>query len=59
MNYYIIYFANDKKLGKTEIELNPKDIKLLKQTFGKNAKAYRKIENFKELIIAKIFLKKC
>ena len=58
MNYYIIYYANEKgKLGKTEIELTPKDVELLKQTFGRNAKAYRKIQNLKELIIAKIFLK--
>lgn len=59
MNYYIIYYANENRLGKTEVELTPKDVELLKQTFGRNAKAYRKINNLKELIIAKIFFKKC
>lgn len=59
MNYYIIYYANENRLGKTEIELTPKDTELLKQTFGRNAKAYRKIKNWRELIFAKIFLKKC
>ena len=57
MNYYIIYYANGNgKLGKTDIEIIPKDVELLKQTFGRNDKAYRKIQNLKELIIAKIFL---
>lgn len=57
MNYYIIYYANENRLGKTEVELTPRDTELLKQTFGRNAKAYRKIKNVGELIIAKIFLK--
>lgn len=57
MNYYIIYYANKNRLGKTEVELTPRDTELLKQTFGRNAKAYRKIKNVGELIIAKIFLK--
>lgn len=57
MNYYIIYYANENRFGKTEVELTPRDIELLKQTFGRNAKAYRKIKNVCELIIAKIFLK--
>lgn len=57
MNYYIVYFSDENRLGKTEVELTPKDIELLKQTFGRNAKAYRKIKNLFELLIAKIFLK--
>lgn len=58
MNYYIIYYANENRLGKTDIELLPHDAELLKQTFGRNAKAYRKINNMWELIIAKLLLKK-
>lgn len=57
MNYYIVYFSNENRLWKTEVKLTPKDIELLKKTFGRNAKAYRKIKNLFELLIAKIFLK--
>lgn len=58
MNWYIIFYANENRLGKTEAELTPKDTELLKQTFGKDAKAYRKIKNMFELVVASIFLKK-
>ena len=58
MNWYIIFYANENRLGKTETELTPKDTELLKQTFGRNAKAYRKIKNVFELVVASIFLRK-
>lgn len=58
MNHYIIYYSNENRIGKTNVELTPSDTRLLKKTFGKDAKAYRKIKNVFELIIASIFLKK-